>query len=129
LNLRVTLDPARAAVEEAFAHDRAGREADAIPCYERALDLGLPDGLRQQALLGLGSSLRNVRRHRDAVSVLEGAVAEYPEHGGLRFFLALARWSAGEEREAMRVMGGLALDEADLRGYRRAAALYLDELD
>jgi tetratricopeptide (TPR) repeat protein len=110
------IDPAREAVEEAFAHDRAGREAEAIPCYE-------------QALLGLGSSLRNVRRHADAVRVLEAAVAEYPDHGGLRFFLALARWSAGGEREAMREMGRLALDEADLRGYRRAAALYLAELD
>lgn len=125
----MALDPARAAVEEAFAHDRAGREDEAIPCYERALELGLPDPLRQQALLGLGSSLRNVRRHGDAVKVLAGAVADYPHHGGLRFFLALARWSAGEEREAMRVMGGLALDEADLRGYRRAAELYLSELD
>jgi tetratricopeptide (TPR) repeat protein len=125
----VTLDPARAAVEEAFAHDRAGREEEAIPCYERALELGLPDPLRQQALLGLGSSLRNVRRHGDAVKVLAGAAAEYPNHGGLRFFLALARWSAGEEREAMREMGALALAEADLHGYRRAAELYLSELD
>ena len=125
----MTFDPARAAVEEAFAHDRAGREAEAIPCYERALELGLPDQLRQQALLGLGSSLRNVRRHREAVRVLGDAVAEYPDHGGLRFFLALARWSAGEERDAMRAMGALALDEADLRGYRRAAELYLSELD
>jgi tetratricopeptide (TPR) repeat protein len=128
LNARV-IDPARKAVEEAFAHDRAGREAEAIPCYEQALDLGLPDALRQQALLGLGSSLRNVRRHADAVRVLEAAVADYPDHGGLRFFLALARWSAGKERSAMHEMGRLALDEADLRGYRRAAALYLDELD
>ena len=92
------IDPAREAVEEAFAHDRAGREAEAIPCYEQALELGLPDALRQQALLGLGSSLRNVRRHADAVRVLEAAVAEYPDHGGLRFFLALARWSAGGRR-------------------------------
>jgi tetratricopeptide (TPR) repeat protein len=125
----MALDPARAAVEEAFAHDRAGREDEAIPSYERALELGLPDPLRQQALLGLGSSLRNVRRHGDAVRVLAAAVAEYPDHGGLRFFLALARWSAGEERDAMREMGALALDEADLRGYRRAAELYLSELD
>ena len=123
------IDPAREAVEEAFAHDRAGREAEAIPRYEQALELGLPDALRHQALLGLGSSLRNVRRHADAVRVLEAGVAEYPGHGGLRFFLALARWSAGEERSAMHEMGRLALDEADLRGYQRAAALYLAELD
>jgi tetratricopeptide (TPR) repeat protein len=128
LNARV-IDPAREAVEEAFAHDRAGRESEAITCYERALELGLPDQLRQQALLGLGSSLRNVRRHDEAVAVLEGAVGDYPDHGGLRFFLALARWSAGREREAMLELGRLALDEADLRGYRRAAAFYLAELD
>jgi hypothetical protein len=66
-----------------------------------------------------------VRRHREAVETLRGAVAEFPDHGGLRFFLALALWSAGGERDAFRTMGALALDEADLRGYDRAAAWYL----
>jgi tetratricopeptide (TPR) repeat protein len=122
----MTIDAARARLEEAFAHDRAGREAEAIPCYEEALALGLDEAPRQQALLGLGSSLRNVRRHDDAVGVLRQAVAEYPGHGGLRFFLALALWSGGREREAFRTMGDLAVDEADLRGYRRAAAWYLE---
>jgi tetratricopeptide (TPR) repeat protein len=120
------IDPARRVLEEAFAHDRAGREAEAIPCYREALALGLPDGPRQQALLGLGSSLRNVRRHSDAVETLRGAVAEYADHAGLRFFLALALWSAGEERAAFRTMGAIALDEADLLGYDRAAAWYLE---
>jgi tetratricopeptide (TPR) repeat protein len=119
-------DSARARLEEAFAHDRAGREAEAIPCYEDALALGLPDGPRQQALLGLGSSLRNVRRHREAIDLLRSAVAEYPDHAGLRFFLALALWSGGEERDAFRTMGAIALETADLRGYGRAAAWYLE---
>ena len=122
-------DPARAAFERAAAHDRAGREAEAIPDYEEALRLGLPDQVRQQALVGLGSSLRNVRRHRDAVEVLRGAVSEYPGHAGLRLFLALALWSGGDEREAFRTLGRIVLDEADLRGYGRAAAFYIDELD
>jgi tetratricopeptide (TPR) repeat protein len=119
-------DAARTRLEEAFAHDRAGREAEAIPLYEEALALGLPDGPRAQALLGLGSSLRNVRRHREAIEVLRAGVDEYPEHGGLRFFLALALWSGGEEREGFRTLGALALDEVDLRGYARAAAWYLE---
>lgn len=122
-------DRARSVLEQAFAHDRAGREEEAIPCYREALALGLADGPRQQALLGLGSSLRNVRRHDEAVATLRDAVAEYPGHAGLRFFLALALRSAGQEREAFRVLGGLVLDEADLRGYDRAAAFYLDHLD
>ena len=60
-------DLARQRYDEACAFDRSGREAEAIPCYEEALELGLPDGLRRQALLGLGSSYRNVLapRRRD----------------------------------------------------------------
>jgi tetratricopeptide (TPR) repeat protein len=117
---------ASTALEEAFAHDRAGREAEAIPRYEEALALGLADGPRQQALLGLGSSLRNVRRHREAIEVLRAAAEEYPDHAGLRFFLALALWSGGVERDAFRTMGAIALETADLRGYGRAATWYLE---
>lgn len=82
-----------------------------------------------QALLGLGSMLRDVRRHDEAVAVLEEAVAEYPEHAGLRVFHALALRSAGREREAFRTLGLLVLDEVDLRGADHAAARALQHLD
>src|SRR5436305_241013 len=72
-------DLARQRYDEACAFDRSGREAEAIPCYEEALELGLPDVVRRQALLGLGSSYRNVLRHADAIGLLESAVAEYPD--------------------------------------------------
>jgi tetratricopeptide (TPR) repeat protein len=123
------MDVARTRFEEACAHDRAGREADAIRCYREALEAGLPDPLRSQALLGLGSSLRDVRRHEEAVAVLEEAVAAYPEHAGLRVFHALALRSAGREREAFRALGTLVIEEVDLRGADRAAALALAHLD
>lgn len=122
-------DTARDRFEEACAHDRAGREREAIPLYRTALEAGLGDPLRPQALLGLGSSLRNVRAHDDAVAVLAAAVDEYPSHNALRLFHALALRSAGREREAFRALGRLALDELDLEGYDRAAAFYLDHLD
>lgn len=122
-------DLARQRFDEACAHDRAGREEAAVPCYEEALALGLPDPLRQQALLGLGSTYRNVLRHADAIALLNGGVDEYPDDQALRFFLALALWSGGRERDAMQMMGRLALDAADLRGYDRAATFYVDHLD
>ena len=34
-------DLAHQRYDEACAHDRAGREAEAIPCYEEALSLAL----------------------------------------------------------------------------------------
>ena len=115
--------------EEACSHDRAGREAEAIPCYEDALALGLTDPERCRALVGLGSSLRNVERHDDAVRVLRDAVSEYPDYAALRFFLALALRSAGHEREALATMGAIVRDEADLDGYDRAVATYLKDLE
>ena len=51
---------ARQRFDETCDHDRAGREEEAIPCYFEALELGLGDPWRQQALLGLGSSYRVV---------------------------------------------------------------------
>lgn len=122
-------DLARQRYDEACEHDRAGREEEAIPCYEEALELGLPDPLRQQALLGLGSSYRNVLRHADAIALLRGAVEEYPDDDALGVFLALALWSGGREREAMQSLGRVAVETADLRGYGRAASRYFAQLD
>jgi tetratricopeptide (TPR) repeat protein len=122
-------DLARQRYDEACAFDRAGREAEAIPCYEEALELGLPDGLRRQALLGLGSSYRNVLRHADAIALLDGAVGAYPDDAALKVFLALALWSGGRERDAMQALARVTLERVDLEGYGRAAQLYFDHLD
>ncbi|MEI7759776.1 MAG: tetratricopeptide repeat protein [Thermoleophilia bacterium] len=120
---------ARQRYDEACDHDRAGREEAAISRYEEALELGLGDPWRQQALLGLGSSYRNVLRHADAISVLQSAMAEYEDDDALRVFLALALWSGGREREAFALIGKVAAESADLRGYRRAAVFYLDHVN
>lgn len=120
---------ARQRFDEACDHDRAGREEEAIPCYVEALELGLEDPWRPQALLGLGSSYRNVLRHADAVRVLSEATAEYPDDDALRVFLALALWSGGRERDAFVALANVAIDTADLRGYRRAASYYVDHLE
>ncbi|MEO5634217.1 tetratricopeptide repeat protein [Gaiella sp.] len=120
---------ARQRFDEACDHDRAGREEEAIPCYLEALELGLGDPWRQQALLGLGSSYRNMLRHADAISVLRKATAEYPDDDALRVFLTLALWSGGREREAFELLGKVVVDNADLRGYRRAASTYFDHIE
>ena len=122
-------DLARQRYDEACAHDRAGREEEAIPRYEQALELGLPEPLRQQALLGLGSSYRTVLRHADAIALLQGAVAEYPHDHALAVFRSLALWSGGREREAMQALGRVAVEYVDLRGYRGTASRSFEQLD
>lgn len=119
---------ALAALERAAAHDRAGREAEAVPDYEEALRLGLSDELAAKALLGLGSSLRNVARFDDAVAVLEDACARFPADPALRAFRALALASAGRCAEALGDTLLLVADRIDLQGYERALRVYAHEL-
>lgn len=50
--------------------DAAGHEAEAILEYRRAIGMGLSGAAAPRALLQLGSSLRNVGEHEEAVRVL-----------------------------------------------------------
>ena len=122
---------ARTEYERGSEHDSAGREHEAIPHYERALELGLPDELVPQALLQLGSSLRNVGRIDDALAVLEDGVARYPDHAALRLFRAFALASAGRDREALVDVLDLArtrIDAPDIRRYARSLENYTNDL-
>ena len=116
------------AFARAAAHDRAGREAEAIPEYEEALRLGLRDEVRRQALLGLGSSLRNVERFDDAVAVLEDACARFPDDHALRAFRALAVASAGRCERALGDALLLVAEQVELGGYERALREYAGKL-
>jgi hypothetical protein len=125
-------DAARQAFERAAAHDRKGEEAEAIPHYERALRLGLADDLRPAALLGLGSSLRNVGRAGEAVLVLDDACRSYPDHGALRLFRALALASAGRCGDGLAEAIRVALDQGrtpSVERYRGSLENYAAELE
>ena len=113
-------------LEQAVAYDREGLEAEAIPHYERAISAGLGDEQLAKALLGLGSSLRNVGRLDESVRVLEGAVGRFPEHRALPVFLAFSLWSGGRRGEAMAL---LARRLGDGSGYERAIGEYADDIE
>ena len=118
-------------IEAAYAHDRAGREHDAIRFYEIAHRLGVPAAERRHFLVGFGSTLRNVGRADDAVGVLAQAVADDPEYAPFAAFLALALCSAGHSRAALATLLGCALDVARpgaFDRYERALTEYHREL-
>jgi tetratricopeptide (TPR) repeat protein len=106
-------------------HDSAGRAAEAIPLYQQALAAGLVGELRARCLLQLGSSLRNVGRVDEAVTLLRDARREFPGFRPLRAFLALALHSAGRDGEALRELLETIADEGD---YERSLRAYAAEL-
>ena len=112
-------------LEQAFAYDREGFEAEAIPHYEQAIAAGLSGEDLEKALLGLGSSLRNVDRVEESVSVLEDACRRFPDHQALPVFLAFSLWSAGRGGEALAL---LARRLGEGSGYERAIREYADEI-
>jgi predicted Zn-dependent protease len=105
-------DDIDAVLAAAYAHDRAGEERQAIVYYDRAYQLGVPEGERRRFTVGYGSTLRNVGRLDDAIAVLGRAVAEDPGYPAFAAFLALALGSAGHHRAALAAMLGCALDAA-----------------
>ncbi|WP_329023628.1 tetratricopeptide repeat protein [Streptomyces sp. NBC_00690] len=128
-------DDARIAYQTAWAHDVLGREAEAVPHYERALRVtapALPSVDRSEAFLGLGSTYRVLGRFHEAGTTLRRGVAEFPEHGALRAFLAMALYNEGRHQESVRLLLELLAatsEDPTVREYRGAIAEYARDLD
>jgi cyanophycin synthetase len=112
-------------------HDSAGRETEAIPHYERALELGLPDELVPRCLLQLASSLRNAGRPEDALATFDDAISRYPDDAALPLFRAFLLADLGREREALVSVLHLArtrIDAPEIHRYARSLENYTRDL-
>ena len=121
-------DP-RAAFEKAGARDYAGNETDAEPLYRHALALGLAEPYRAQAVIQLASTLRNLGRADESVTLLQEELAQHPDHelaGAARAFLALALVSRGDAAAGAAV--ALTALAPHLPQYRQAVTAYAADL-
>ncbi|MCX5230975.1 tetratricopeptide repeat protein [Streptomyces sp. NPDC006553] len=131
-------EDAEIAYQTAWAHDVLGLEKEAVPYYERALagggatGTGLTPEDRRGALLGLGSTYRVLGRYDDSVTLLTGAVEEFPEDGSLGTFLAMALYNTGRHHESTRLLLRLLAatsEDPSVRQYRPAIEHYAEDLD
>lgn len=83
------------------AYDTAGREAEAAELYERALASGLDGRRLRQCLLQYGSTLRNLGRSAESVTVLGRAREQFPDSESLAIFHALSLHAAGRSDAAV----------------------------
>ena len=111
--------------------DFQDREAEAVPPYLRAWELGLSGEDVPRFYVQYGSTLRNVGQLEESVRVLQEGRERFPHDAAIQAFLALALSSAGRETEAL-AMALSALvqhaDAVDLHGYERALSEYIAEL-
>lgn len=116
----------------AWAHDKLGLEAEAVPFYEAALQLGLADDDLRHALLGLGSTYRTLGRYQDALATLTRGVEAFPEDRSMQVFRAMALYNNGEPKEACQVLLQIVSDTTEderIRSYRNAIDVYAADLD
>ncbi len=114
---------AEIAYQLAWTCDVLGREAQALPYYEKAVALGLPRNELAGALLGLGSTLRQLGQFERSASVLRSAQLQFPENREFDAFLALTLHADGKPGEALRLALETLCDTSEdpgIRAYQRA---------
>lgn len=123
---------AAANLQCAWTHDKLGLETEAVPFYERAIELGLPSEDLESALLGLGSTLRALGRYPESLEVLDRAVSEFPDNRALEVFRAMSRYNNGQTKEAAETLLRLLVattSAPDIRSYQTALDIYSEDLD
>jgi len=115
----------------AWTCDVLGRENDALPYYEKAVALGLPENELSGALLGLGSTLRNLGQPERSAEVLRSGRAQFPDNREFDVFLALTLHELGRHGEALQLVLEALCDTTEdpgLTAYQRALRHYAGKL-
>lgn len=124
----------RVPYEVGGAYDTAGEETTALGFYEQAMAGGLEGDVRRRCSLQYGSTLRNLGRLDESVTLFARARAEFPESVSLGVFEALTLHAAGRPNRALASLLALLADHvssADLDRYKpapRGNAEYLASL-
>lgn len=116
----------RAAFELAGMYDSMGFEDEAGAEYERALELGLDEARHAQLAVQYGSTLRNLGRLDETITVLQAAPVHSSTGSAPRVVLALTLHSAGRTDEALQVALDAQIDT--LPRYQRSMRRYSSAL-
>ncbi|HEX6299759.1 MAG TPA: tetratricopeptide repeat protein [Acidimicrobiia bacterium] len=119
-------------LQSAWAHDKLGLEAEAVPFYEAAIRHNLEGEDLRHALLGLGSTYRALGRYDEALATLNMGVEAFPQDRTMQVFRAMALYNTGHPKEAcqllLRVITATTADDR-IRAYESAIDTYAADLD
>ncbi|MGO4689236.1 tetratricopeptide repeat protein [Glaciibacter sp. 2TAF33] len=125
----------RVLYEVGGAYDTAGDEATALGFYERAMTGGLEGDVRRRCYLQYGSTVRNLGRVDESVTVFARARKEFPGSVALGAFESLTLHAVGQVNTALGSLLALLADHVhseELDRYKpamRRNAEYLASLD
>ena len=126
---------AKAWFERAGAYDFWGREAEALPHYLRAQEIGfdqLPTEDQPRLFVQLGSTLRNLKKYEQSAHVLKDGIEKFPNCAALKAFSGLTAYSNGGYRKAAKLFLEASLPregDSSMRDYARALGFYQSQID
>ncbi|KIL51458.1 hypothetical protein KP77_09700 [Jeotgalibacillus alimentarius] len=116
----------------AWCYDNLGLEKEAVPHYERAIEIGLPDRELEGAYLGLGSTYRVLGRYGEAAATFKVAMAAFPEMEHFKVFYSMVLYNLGNYQQAMEVLLHALVhttNDESILTYKKAILFYSDKLD
>lgn len=116
----------------AWSFDVLGKEAESVPFYEKALEIGLNATDTLGATIGLGSTYRTLGQYKKSKQVFEKGIDRFPHNNALKIFYSMTLYNLGENKKAMEILLTCIMEtsnDKDLALYKRAIGFYADKLD
>lgn len=106
-------------------------EAEAVPFYNRALELGLSGFDRRDALLGLASTYRSLGKYEESKRTFEMGIKDFPEYRPYQVFLALTEFNLKQADVSIRRLLEQLIEttsDQEIRCYEKALKFYSTRL-
>lgn len=115
----------------AVCNDVLGKEQEAIPLYEKAIELGIKNEI-ENVYVGLGSSYRAVGKYEKALEIFNKAEKLFPDNTVIKVFKSITLCNCGNSDLAVSNLIKILLENTnncDIKKYEKALLYYSDHLD
>ncbi|MBD8071564.1 tetratricopeptide repeat protein [Bacillus sp. PS06] len=116
----------------AWSFDLLGEEAKAVPFYENAIKIGLPQTELEGAYVGLGSTYRTLGEYeKSKITFLKG-LESFPSNRALQTFYAMTLYNLNDHSKAMELLLNCLIETTNdekIKSYKKAIEFYSDKLD
>ncbi|MBU9721648.1 MULTISPECIES: tetratricopeptide repeat protein [Bacillaceae] len=116
----------------AWSYDILGEEANAVPFYEKAIKLGLPEKDLEDALLGLGSTYRTLGEYEKSKNTFEKGMGLFPNNRAMHTFYSMTLYNLNEHSKAMELLLKCLIDttkDPEISSYKKAIEFDSNKLD
>ena len=115
----------------ACSYDQLGKEREAIPFYQKAIQHGLKGDELKSAYLGMGSSYRCIGRYAAANQTLRKGINRFPEDNAMKVFYAMNLFNLKKYQKAIEILLKLIMltsHDQHIQKYQKAIEFYSNKL-